>query len=29
MPPELAQQWPLRYPQVGLVNAYGPAERLG
>ncbi len=26
MPPELAQQWLLRYPQVGLVNAYGPAE---
>ena len=26
MPPELAQQWLLRYPEVGLVNAYGPAE---
>ena len=26
MPPELAQQWLLRYPQTGLVNAYGPAE---
>ena len=26
MPPELAQQWLLRYPHVGLVNAYGPAE---
>ena len=26
MPPELAQQWLLRYPQIGLVNAYGPAE---
>jgi amino acid adenylation domain-containing protein/non-ribosomal peptide synthase protein (TIGR01720 family) len=26
MPPELAHQWLLRYPQVGLVNAYGPAE---
>ncbi len=26
MPPELAQQWLLRYPEIGLVNAYGPAE---
>ena len=26
MPPELAQQWLLRYPEVGVVNAYGPAE---
>ena len=26
MPPELAQQWLLRYPKTGLVNAYGPAE---
>ena len=26
MPPELAQQWLLRYPEAGLVNAYGPAE---
>ncbi|WP_248796649.1 non-ribosomal peptide synthetase [Pseudomonas sp. MWU13-2105] len=26
MPPELAYQWLQRYPQVGLVNAYGPAE---
>jgi len=26
MPPELARQWLERYPQVGLVNAYGPAE---
>ena len=26
MPPELAQQWLLRYPAIGLVNAYGPAE---
>ncbi|MDH1549377.1 MULTISPECIES: non-ribosomal peptide synthetase [Pseudomonas] len=26
MPPELAAQWLQRYPQVGLVNAYGPAE---
>ncbi|MBJ2223683.1 MULTISPECIES: non-ribosomal peptide synthetase [Pseudomonas] len=26
MPPELAHQWLLRYPQIGLVNAYGPAE---
>ncbi|MCS5516415.1 AMP-binding protein [Pseudomonas qingdaonensis] len=26
MPPELAWQWLERYPQVGLVNAYGPAE---
>jgi len=26
MPPELAKQWLLRYPQIGLVNAYGPAE---
>ncbi|MGE1156633.1 non-ribosomal peptide synthetase [Pseudomonas kitaguniensis] len=26
MPPELAHQWLLRYPQTGLVNAYGPAE---
>ncbi|MCM2378269.1 non-ribosomal peptide synthetase [Pseudomonas marginalis] len=26
MPPELAHQWLLRYPQMGLVNAYGPAE---
>lgn len=26
MPPELASQWLTRYPQVGLVNAYGPAE---
>ncbi|MQG96183.1 non-ribosomal peptide synthetase [Pseudomonas sp. MN1F] len=26
MPPELAAQWLQRYPQIGLVNAYGPAE---
>ncbi|VVP79828.1 Linear gramicidin synthase subunit B [Pseudomonas fluorescens] len=26
MPPELAAQWLQRYPAVGLVNAYGPAE---
>jgi amino acid adenylation domain-containing protein/non-ribosomal peptide synthase protein (TIGR01720 family) len=26
MPPELAHQWLQAYPQVGLVNAYGPAE---
>ncbi|WP_313053299.1 amino acid adenylation domain-containing protein, partial [Pseudomonas lopnurensis] len=26
MPPELARQWLLRHPAVGLVNAYGPAE---
>ena len=26
MPPELARRWLQRYPQVGLVNAYGPAE---
>ena len=26
MPPELARQWLKRYPQIGLVNAYGPAE---
>ena len=26
MPPELAHKWLLRYPQIGLVNAYGPAE---
>ncbi|WP_165668166.1 non-ribosomal peptide synthase/polyketide synthase [Metapseudomonas otitidis] len=26
MPPELARQWLERYPAVGLVNAYGPAE---
>ncbi|RRV07264.1 amino acid adenylation domain-containing protein [Pseudomonas sp. v388] len=26
MPPELASQWLHRYPQIGLVNAYGPAE---
>ncbi|WP_095143824.1 non-ribosomal peptide synthetase [Pseudomonas sp. Irchel s3b6] len=26
MPPELAYQWLLRYPDIGLVNAYGPAE---
>ncbi|ASV39895.1 non-ribosomal peptide synthetase [Pseudomonas sp. NS1(2017)] len=26
MPPELAHQWLLRYPEIGLVNAYGPAE---
>ena len=26
MPPELAHQWLLRYPPIGLVNAYGPAE---
>ncbi|MBM5461157.1 non-ribosomal peptide synthetase [Pseudomonas sp. P66] len=26
MPPELAWQWLQRYPQVALVNAYGPAE---
>ncbi|MEG0859820.1 MAG: non-ribosomal peptide synthetase [Pseudomonas sp.] len=26
MPPELASQWLQRYPQVALVNAYGPAE---
>ena len=24
--PELARRWVLRYPEVGLVNAYGPAE---
>ncbi|MDZ5602339.1 non-ribosomal peptide synthase/polyketide synthase [Pseudomonas sp. RP23018S] len=26
MPPELAGQWLQRYPGIGLVNAYGPAE---
>ncbi|WP_122325857.1 non-ribosomal peptide synthetase, partial [Pseudomonas coronafaciens] len=26
MPPELASQWLQRYPAIGLVNAYGPAE---
>ena len=26
MPPELAHQWLLRYPEIGVVNAYGPAE---
>ncbi|MFJ4143749.1 non-ribosomal peptide synthetase [Pseudomonas sp. NPDC089734] len=26
MPPELANQWLQRYPDIGLVNAYGPAE---
>ncbi|WP_049870415.1 amino acid adenylation domain-containing protein [Pseudomonas cremoricolorata] len=26
MPPELARQWLLRYPQAQLINAYGPAE---
>jgi len=26
MPPELAHQWLQTYPQIGLVNAYGPAE---
>ncbi|MFP3493448.1 non-ribosomal peptide synthetase [Pseudomonas sp. SIMBA_059] len=26
MPPELAHQWLQRYPGIGLVNAYGPAE---
>jgi amino acid adenylation domain-containing protein/non-ribosomal peptide synthase protein (TIGR01720 family) len=26
MPPELAHRWLLRYPEIGLVNAYGPAE---
>ncbi|ORC59228.1 non-ribosomal peptide synthetase [Pseudomonas floridensis] len=26
MPPELASQWLQRYPDIGLVNAYGPAE---
>ncbi|WPN28582.1 non-ribosomal peptide synthetase [Pseudomonas sp. P5_109] len=26
MPPELAHQWLQHYPQIGLVNAYGPAE---
>ncbi|MCO8170249.1 non-ribosomal peptide synthase/polyketide synthase [Pseudomonas sp. 21LCFQ02] len=26
MPPALARQWLERYPQVTLVNAYGPAE---
>ncbi|WP_286751124.1 amino acid adenylation domain-containing protein, partial [Pseudomonas sp. UBA2522] len=26
MPPELAAQWLQRYPRIGLVNAYGPAE---
>ena len=26
MPPELAAQWLQRYPTIGLVNAYGPAE---
>ncbi|TBV12885.1 non-ribosomal peptide synthase/polyketide synthase [Stutzerimonas kirkiae] len=26
MPPNLARQWLQRYPQVPLVNAYGPAE---
>ncbi|OLU26329.1 non-ribosomal peptide synthetase [Pseudomonas sp. PA15(2017)] len=26
MPPELARQWLARYPGIGMVNAYGPAE---
>ena len=26
MPPQLAKQWLERYPTIGLVNAYGPAE---
>ena len=26
MPPELARRWLQRYPHIGLVNAYGPAE---
>ncbi|WJM89444.1 non-ribosomal peptide synthase/polyketide synthase [Pseudomonas brenneri] len=26
MPPELARRWLQRYPAIGLVNAYGPAE---
>ncbi|MFO3723773.1 non-ribosomal peptide synthetase [Pseudomonas sp. HLMP] len=26
MPPELAAQWLQRYAEIGLVNAYGPAE---
>ncbi|PCK05856.1 MAG: non-ribosomal peptide synthetase, partial [Alteromonadaceae bacterium] len=26
LPPELARQWIERYPQVPLMNAYGPAE---
>nr|WP_314483498.1 non-ribosomal peptide synthase/polyketide synthase [uncultured Pseudomonas sp.] len=26
MPPELARRWLQRHPQIGLVNAYGPAE---
>ncbi|MCY1271539.1 Linear gramicidin synthase subunit B [compost metagenome] len=26
MPPELARRWLQRYPGIGLVNAYGPAE---
>ncbi|MDH0897565.1 MULTISPECIES: amino acid adenylation domain-containing protein, partial [unclassified Pseudomonas] len=26
MPPDLARQWLARYPDIGLVNAYGPAE---
>ncbi|MFG0865781.1 non-ribosomal peptide synthetase [Pseudomonas sp. FYR_7] len=26
MPPELVAQWLQRYPRIGLVNAYGPAE---
>ncbi|WP_165679671.1 amino acid adenylation domain-containing protein, partial [Metapseudomonas otitidis] len=26
MPPELARRWLQRYPQIPLVNAYGPAE---
>ncbi|AVE04890.1 non-ribosomal peptide synthetase [Pseudomonas palleroniana] len=26
MPPELAHQWLQRYPEIALVNAYGPAE---
>ncbi|TFY84469.1 amino acid adenylation domain-containing protein [Pseudomonas kairouanensis] len=26
MPPELAHKWLQRYPEIGLVNAYGPAE---
>ncbi|WP_445571552.1 non-ribosomal peptide synthetase [Pseudomonas sp. E102] len=26
MPPELAHQWLVRYPDIALVNAYGPAE---
>lgn len=26
MPPELARRWLQRYPQIPLINAYGPAE---